>query len=206
MIRSLLSAFFLLVSMPHLPGAVIYSGLQDIPVPNDPAGLWFNIATGATSSTEPGSWNTAPWLNLFFGGTAIGNDDLLLPVITGLDQVVNLTMGTLIDSSQTYPAAESGSSTHVGTGAGQFPQGAEGLLGCKFQLTTGGPIKYGWVRVVIQNTGPGAIRDWAYEGDDAVGIQAGFTGTALVPEPARAMLLASGFLVLLVRRQRVLAR
>ena len=153
--------------------------------------------------SEPGSWNTAPWLNLFFGGTAIGNDDLLLPVITGTDQVLNLMMGAMVDSSQSYPAAESGSSTHVGTSAGQFPLGVEGLLGCKFQLTMGGPVKYGWVRVVVSNMGPGAIRDWAYEGDDGAGIPAGFTGTALVPEPARAVLLAAGLASLLVQQRRV---
>lgn len=182
--------------------AVIYSGLQDVPVPNDPAGVWFNIATGSTSPGEPLSWNTAPWMNLFFGGTAIGNDDLMIPVITGADQVLNLAMATMVDGTNTYPAGESGSSTHVGAGAGQFALGQEGLIGVRFQATAGGPVNYGWMRVVIENTGAGSILDWAYEGTSGVGIPAGFTGTLVVPEPARGLMLLAGAIAMLSRRRR----
>lgn len=158
---------------------------------------------GSASGTEPGSWNTAPWLNLFFGGTAIGNDDLLQPVITGADQVVNLAAGMMLDGSRRYPAGESGSSTHVGTGADLFALDAEGLLGCKFQLVTGDPFKYGWVRLVVDTLGAGAIRDWAYDHTDGVGIPAGFTGVVFVPESGRAMLLLGGIALALSRRRRV---
>lgn len=199
---SLICAACLAIASLSARGAVVYSGVQDVPVPNDPAGVWFNIATGGTSLTEPASWNTAPWINLFFGGTAIGNDDLMTPAITGVDQVLNLAMGTMVDGAMSYPAGESGSSTHVGGGAGQFALGMEGLIGVQFQFTTGGPFKYGWMRVVVENTGLGLIRDWGYENADGVGIPAGFTGTMIVPEPGRGLMLLAGLAATLSRRKR----
>lgn len=187
---------------PPASAAVFYSGVQNVPIPYTFDGIFFHIFTGTTSGTLPGTWATEPWLNPFFGGTAIGNSDLMRPVITGADQVLNLAMGTLVDASGNFAAGESGSATHVGAGLGQFALGVEGLMGFKFSTTTGGPLHYGWLRLVIENSGPGTIKDWAYDDVAGTGIQAGFTGAAFVPEPTRALLLLSGLLSILMRRRR----
>lgn len=196
MIRSLLCAASSLLLAASAPAAIIYSGLQDVSLPNDPEGVYLNVFTGNVSSSVPGNWSSAPVINPFFGGTAIGTSPLLLPVITGADQILNLAYGTLVGLSSTFAAGESGSSTHVGPAANQFQLGVEGYLGYQFQSTVGGQVYYGFMRITIDNDGSGAtIHDWSY--DD--------TGAPIaVPEPGRACLMALGVLALMHRRRRCL--
>lgn len=179
---------------------VVYSGIQDIPVPNTLDGVYLNIATGATTGAYPADWNSKPYFNPFYGGVAISTSDLFLPVITGTDQIVNLTLGSLIDSSLTYPVGESGSSTHVGGAQDQFTLGTEGYVGFKFETTIGGPDYYGWARIVIQNSGNGLIRDWAYNDSASVGILTGLLVAA--PEPDRVALTLCALACALLRRRR----
>jgi hypothetical protein len=191
-----LSIAFLAV-VPLARGAVIYSGVQNLGVPQNPDGLYLNIYSGAIAGAQPGSWNTAPWLNPFFGGVFIATDDLLLPVvITGTDQIVNLAAGTLIDGSSTFATAESGSTTHVGGGPLQFQLATPGYMGFAFRQTVGGPVYYGWLQLTINNASEGTIKDWAYESVAGVGIAAG------VPEPGRALLLFVGTFLTFLRRKR----
>lgn len=128
-----------LAMVPLARGAVIYSGVQNLGVPQSPDGLYLNVYSGATAGAQPGSWNTAPWLNPFFGGVYIATDDLFLPVITGADQIVNLAAGTMIDVSSTFATAESGSTTHVGGGPLQFQLATPGYMGFAFRQTVAGP-------------------------------------------------------------------
>ena len=171
--------------------AVTYSGLQNIPIPVAPPavgleGVYLNIFTGSYTASYPADWNTAPWINPFFGGVDIANSNLLRPVITGADQIVNLASGTLIDSTSNFVAGESGSSTHVGGAANQFPLGTPGFIGLAFKTTVGGPEYYGWLRLTINNTGVGNIVDWAYENSAGTSILA---GTGILPEPSSTALL-----------------
>lgn len=53
-----------------------------------------------------------PWFNPFFGGVFIANGDLLRPVITGTDQVVNLAAGTMIGATSNFVVGESGSTCY----------------------------------------------------------------------------------------------
>ena len=79
--------------------------------------------------------------------------------------------------------------------------GAQGLLAFVMQETVGGPNRYGWMRIIISNTGAGTIVDWAYDNSGA-SIQAGYTGTILIPEPSRMLLLLGGLQGLVLRRRR----
>lgn len=185
-----------LVMVPPSHGAVIYSGVQNLSVPQSPDGLYLNVYSGATEGGQPVSWNTAPWLNLFFGGVYIATDDLFLPVITGGDQVVNLAVGTLIDGSSTFASAESGSATHLGGGPLQFQLATPGYMGFAFRQNVGGPLYYGWLQFTINNASPGVIHDWAYESVSGVGIVTG------IPEPGRALLLVFGACSAFLRRKR----
>jgi hypothetical protein len=180
----LLIAALMLAAVPARAGVpvnVIYSGLQNLSIPQSLGGLYLDVVSGTTS---------------------IGSSDLLRPNITGSSQVLNLAVSTVIDSSRTYAAAESGSTTHVGAGGTQFQLGAQGLLGFVMQKTTGGPLFYGWMRIIIDNTGSGTLMDWAYEDNAGNSIPAGFTGTTTVPEPGRAVLLLLGLMGAVVRRRR----
>lgn len=184
------------------PAALVYSGVQDIPVPLNFDGVYLNIVTGLTSGTQPGTWTTAPWFNPFFGGVGLGNSDLLRPVVTGVDQVVNLNPGVPVNAGSNFVAAESVSSTHVGNMPGQFGLGVPTLVGVAFNTSSGGPVFYGWIRLVISNTGDGLVKDWAYDDATGTAIPAGFTGSTFVPEPTRILLLLLGFSALLWQRRR----
>ena len=81
-----LIAFAAVTASPASHAAIIYSGVQNVPIPFDlPAGqegVYLNIATGSTTVSYPADWSTAPWLNPFFGGVDVANSPLLRPVIT----------------------------------------------------------------------------------------------------------------------------
>ena len=179
------------ISVPNTArAALIYSGVQNIPVPLTFDGVYLHLTDGATSGVFPANWSTEPWLNPFFGGVDIANSPLLRPVITGTDQIVNLASGTVIGSGSNFVGGESGSSTHVGPAANQFHIGTAGLLGFVFETTVGGADHYGWLRATVNNVGPGTIVDWGYETTAGVPVMAGL---AAVPEPAT---FAAGLLCL----------
>ncbi|MFM2168784.1 MAG: hypothetical protein RIS79_3155 [Verrucomicrobiota bacterium] len=190
---------------PSAQSAVVYSGIQNLSVSQDFGGLYLNVTLPGFSTnggTEPASWASAPWINPFFGGVSIGNSALLRPNTDGAGRDLKVAIGTVIDSSRTYATGEAGSTTHVGAGADQFQLGAQGLLAFVMQETIGGPNLYGWMRVIIKNTGAGTIVDWAYENSGA-SIQAGqFNATQLIPEPSRMFLLLGGLQSLALRRRR----
>jgi hypothetical protein len=182
-----------------LPGAadaaVVFGIGGPVAIPVNPNGIYLNIVTNATSTTQPADWNTAPWINPFFGGVAIASSAHLRPVITGLDQVVNLPIGTMIGSTSNFATGESGSAAHVGTGPDHFALGTPGFMGFAFESGVGGPTLYGWLQITINNADPGKILGWAYE-DTGTAIAAG------VPEPSRGALCVLSVAALLLRRRR----
>jgi hypothetical protein len=190
---------FFVLSVPSLRAAVVYSGTVNIPIAQNFTGLYLNPLSGTTSGSHPGDWNTAPWLNPFFGGVYVGNDDLLRPVVTGADQIENLATGTMINGSSNMVAAESGSTTHIGAAANQFQLNTPGLIGFVMQPTTGGTLHYGWLLVTFHNSTSGMIHSYAYESTAGTGIAAGITG---VPEPGRGVLVLAGLMLVMVRRRR----
>ena len=160
-------------------------------------GLYLNLYTGVATGTYPADWNTAPWLNPFFGGVDIASSALLRPVITGADQILSLAPGTVIGSGSNFALGESGSSTHLGAGAGQFTRGVPGYLGFAMQTAPASPTYYGWLQIEIHNTGPGVILGWAYQDTPGTAIPAG-----IVPEPACAGLLVMAGAAVALRRHR----
>ena len=191
--------FALMLAQPLVRGAIIYSGVQDVAIPLDFDGVYLNVVSGSTITSEPASWNSSPWINPFFGGVYIGTSNLLNPVITGADQIEKLTFGSMIDGSSSFATGESGSSTHIGSAADQFQLNVPGYLGFRFQTTLGGSTNYGWMQVTINNAGEGSIHDWAYDNSG----HSILAGALAVPEPGRMSCVFVALIVMSLRRRRL---
>ena len=196
-IHSLLPLVLLFAATTAARAGIVYSGIRDVPIPVNFTGVYFRLDTGLTSLTAPSDYNTAPWLNPFFGGTGIGNGALLRPLITGADQILNLAAGAPIGSTGNFTAGASGSSTHVGIGAGQFVLDRPGYIGVKFRSTPTGLDYYGWVNVELHNSTPGRIISWAYNDVPGAALAAG-----AIPEPGTACFGLGLILAGLSRRAR----
>ncbi len=183
-------------------GAVIYSGIQNIPIATDFDGVFLNVQTGAHSTSTITGWN----VNFFFGGIGEYNDGSFQPVRVSNDSfaaILNIPNGTIIDGTSMFAAGIGGSgdvgSEHVGSDPGQFVPGETGIIAFKLTGTT---PKYGWMRVMFTLDEPGGIiHDWGYD-DTGHGIAAGAMSVLAVPEPARAGLMITGLLAMLLRRRR----
>jgi len=199
--RILLFPFFsaFLLAAPTNGATIVYSGNQNLPIPLNSEGTYLQIESGATTATFPPDWATAPWINPFFGGVYIGNSPLLRPVIAGTDQILRLEPGTVIGSESNFASGESGSTTHLGGGPGQFALNLPGYLGFTFRSVAGGSDYYGWLQIEIDNTGPGKIISWAYDNTPGTPIVA---GTTVVPEPGVLGLFALASAGLGLRRRR----
>lgn len=186
-----------LLSLTHTSrAAVIYSGIQDIPIPTTFEGVYVdldNAGSGNSVATVPG-WD----INPFFGGIGIAGSANFQPsrlTASNDSQILKLAVDDTVNGGHTYSTGETGSSDHFGTAPEQFHDGVEAYIGFRFvKNDTSGPF-YGWMRVTLTANTPGAvISDWAWEdggGDILVGA---------VPEPSTLMLGALGFLALLWRR------
>ncbi len=148
--------------------ATIYSGLEDLAIPTNFAGIYLDLDTGATSSAAFTGWDVNP----FFGGAGLGNSAAFQPVRVGssnLDAVLKLAPGTIVSSSLLYASGVGGSGNpgheHLGANiATQFQPGSEGYLGFKVTTNNSAGPYFGWMRVVFTANGGGAlVKDWAYE-------------------------------------------
>lgn len=179
------------------PAAIIYSGLQHIPIPTDFDGVYLDIDTGAHSSSTILGWD----VNLFFGGLGLGGNTPFQPARVGtgnMDTVLRYALNDYIDGSLLYSTGETGSSDHLGA-PGNFQDGVEGYLGFKFSTNSNSGPYYGWMRLTLTaNTAGAFIHDWAWDTTGA-GV---FVGV-LVPEPGRTTLVLAAAMIVLFRRRRI---
>lgn len=187
--------------------SVIQSGLQDLSLPADFAGIYLDFTdlndatTFTTATTEPATWD----INFFFGGSAIANSDTLAPVRESAavnTNVVNLAPGTLVDGSSPIYDGFSGSQDHVG-GLGTFTNGVEGYFG--FTIEFAGAEYPGWARVTLYDEGTaGTLHEWAWQ---TTSIADGGSILVGVPEPSEALVILCGLSGMLfgIRRRKVSA-
>lgn len=164
--------------------AVVYSGLQDIPIPTNLTGVYVEVLNGGPPSFSEDIGFVASDVNFFLGGSGIGNSPSFQPVRTGtgiLDPVAQVELGSMVDATSTFASGFGGSeNAHIGPAANQFKVGEIGQMG--FKIEDGGNTHYGFMRVELGNAGtPGNIVDWYYESTPDTAI-------TVVPEPSTATL------------------
>lgn len=203
MIRFLQTTICLLLLGTTAPAAVVYSGLQNVSIPFGAGEVYVNVFTNAVTSSYPADYETAPWIQAFFGGSGIGTGPLVRTVVTGgvvagMEQTENLAYGTMVGPSSRFSIGDSGyngSETHVGAALNQFQLGTQGYIGYEFTPTVGGQAYFAVMRVTVANDGVSAtIHDWSYENTPGMAIA--------VPEPSRALLMLVGCMSAWLRRRR----
>ncbi|GAA5482914.1 PEP-CTERM sorting domain-containing protein [Haloferula sargassicola] len=182
--------------------AVIYSGVQDIPIPTNFEGVSVNIFDLTSFDGDPApDWSDSQ-VNFFFGGDGVFSGPRFLPVRTGTgatDPILSLMPGDLVETiSLTGPGGNGASQDHIGNALGQFPSGVESYLGFKLDLTGSGDFVNGFMRVTLTNgSSEGLIHDWAYSDTPGETITVG-----VIPEPSTPVLVGALGLALAFRRKR----
>ncbi len=146
--------------------AVIHSGLRDYSITTTFEGIYLDVDAGALVGVDASGWD----INPFFGGEGIANSAAFQPVRTTsalYAPVVNLAHGQKVGPTSMFGSGFNGSGdpvSHIGSSPGQFVSGTEGYLGFKLTTNAGNGPYYGFMRVILSNTGmPGLIRDWTYD-------------------------------------------
>ena len=165
----------LLACVAESGAAIIYSGAKNLAIPADFSGVYLNLTSGATGSSEFSGWD----FNAFFGGLGVANSPAFQPVRTGSgseDPILPISFGDEIGAGLVYSTGYGGSgaeddSGHLGPGAAQFVDGTPSYIG--FALLREEDVFYGWMRVLLTRNGlTGLLQSWAYD-DSGVGITAG---------------------------------
>ncbi len=186
-----------LAALSPASAAIVYSGLQNIPIPFTFNGVYLNVITGAATNTEPSDFMGSPTVNFDFGGVDISNGTNLRPVVNTTNQVFNIPVSMTINSGSTFAAGTNASTMHLGPAAGQFQVGSAGYMG--FAMNPGGTgERYGWIQMVLNNdSGGGKIVQYAYESTAGTAIMAG-----AIPEPGAFSCLLLAVAGLFSRRRR----
>lgn len=184
----------------NLNGAVVYSGIQNIPIPTTFDGIYINLDNAATSTSTILGWD----INPFFGGAGMANNTTFQPARTGTgntDPAIRLNSGDLVSNALTFSSGFGGFGdpvSHLGSGPTQFAVSAENYLGFRFTKDDASGPYLGWMRVTFtNNTSGGFIHDWAYD-DSGAPITVGLA----IPEPSRSALLAAFLGACTFRRRR----
>lgn len=170
---------------PCVKAAIVYSGEQNVPIVFSPMDeVYVNVLTNDASVSEPGDFDSQPWLAADISGTGIFNGNSLqpvvLPIAVGEGRVLNLAAGTSVDAGSVFGTGPNYSDTHTGTGTNFFQPGTPGFIGFSFNQLPAGPTHYGWIKITVgENGGAGTIHEWAYENTPGASISVG-----AVPEPS----------------------
>ncbi len=206
--RSLCALVLLLASAAgSSQAAVIYSWERDIAIPADENGIYVNVLTGTVTTIIPGDLESGPWINLFFGGTAIGSSGCIEPALTdpatgnGDGLVRCLSELEDIGPELNFALGFNGSENHTGDAPYQFESGIPGFLGFSVEMSEGGPVHYGWMQITVNQAGAGTLHDWGVSELAQESIKAG-----AVPEPGAPLLVLIAALPLGLSRSRRMPR
>jgi PEP-CTERM motif len=170
-------------------GAIVYSGVKNLPVLVSGGGLYFDVEPPFTSAEEP---RPAGWeINPYVGGSklyvvedndpdhAAGGIGTMVVIVGG--NAANLPVGTQINVTSAFSATGF-------YGGVEIPNGQTGYIGFKFDpdSVAGQQSFYGWFLMSVDSSNGGTVTSWAYENTGA-GIAAG-----AIPEPGSLAMLAMG--------------
>ncbi|WP_411846760.1 PEP-CTERM sorting domain-containing protein [Roseibacillus persicicus] len=186
--------------------AVIWSGIQDIPIPvatgiGDLDGVFIDIDQPGLSSVAT-ILEDSNEVNFTLGGTGLFTGGGFLPVrqmSSATGAVVKLLPGDSVEvaTAITGPTGLGANQEVFAESADDFFVGESAYLGFLFSPDGTSTLHPGWMRVTLTNNTPGGVvHEWAYESDPQSAIVVG-----AVPEPATAILAFLG-LGLVLRRRR----
>ncbi len=188
--KSLLTTSLIAASALPACAAILHFDLGSLTIPNTIEGIYINILTGDTAASEPVSFNSAPWVNLFLGATGIANSEVLRPWASSASYdpdnhyFINLAPNTVIDSSGLFVPGETVSVLHLGSDSDQFQSGVTGYLAFEYDIDGGG-VGYGWLSFAPNDSGEGFSFDLVYSDTPGEAVVVG-----MIPEPASFAALA----------------
>ena len=159
---------------------IIYSGVQNINVPQTLDGVYINFVTGATSFANFAGADFNPYFNnavLAFFGTG-GTNGTLSSGTASPSNTIRLNMGDVISAGGAYTTGQS-----VGSA---FTSGGQGYVGVRFFNEALGITNFGWVLMSTTNNStafPATVVSWAYE------TSGGSITAGAIPEPTTTALL-----------------
>ena len=173
--------------------APVYSGLQNIdnvasvdpPFP-DPYRLFLDL--------DNDTFSDVALQNAIFGGSpyqgvSVLGDGQVVGFNAGANNyayVSNLTEGAVIDGTTVGPSFFGSMAFGGQNPNAEFNNAPDAYIGLSFGSSPN--LRFGWVRVGIDNSSASfVVKDWAYESEVGVGINAG-----QVPEPGALGMLAAG--------------
>ena len=173
---------------PGSKAAVVYSGLQNIPIfpLSANGGVYIDVESPFGASQGPAQvsgWDLNPYAN---GGViyTAGNTRV---VING-GNAANLPSGDVVSSGSVF-------SSGGFYGQLEIPPQSAGYIGFSFdpQSVPGVQTWYGWMQIASNPGGNGTVVNWAYDNTGA---------PIVIPEPGPLAMLAMGFAGVTMRRRR----
>ena len=150
--------------------AVVCSGAVDLPIPATGEGLYLNLVTGVSGTTEaqvPGfdfdpyaAQNSSGQLRFYWGPSSNGGAG----VVSGGDTYASLQAGDTIGPDSLFSrAAFSGDTSLWRAGI------SAGYLGARFTNESSTTVNYGWMRITTTAPlgFPMTVLDWCYEDSGA---------------------------------------
>jgi len=180
--------------------SVIYSGVENIPVPNTSTGLYLDLENGATGTSPFSGWD----LN-FFTFDYFGTDTLAVDINSSVDQFGSLVADgsgglALLNAGDSIGAASNLAGGPILAGSpGAWQNVSGGFMGYQF-VDSSDQLHYGWLQLDAPGSAglPATILGWAYDRGSS-DILAGQT----VPEPSSIALLMTGLIGIGLKRRRM---